>query len=299
MALYYETLQSPISFPVNELKIENAIFDEVIVSTDIGLSDFPSELDKSTKLHAKFQNNIVAGGLAYDINKTDNNCGFLIKRREISEMLWTNIGYINNQDLNLEDDLLYGNYIDVTAFPNEDYEYMVVSMFNGEELESNKIDESIHCYTDGIAISEKDKTYYTQLEAKISGVTQNQSTTIIEPINGKYPFSFKRGGLNYITGSAQGLFAPSNNYCDYIFNNEDNKNIVWKYREEFREWLCNGKPKILKYYDGRTYLVSINDKPQDDDSEHNDKNITSFSFTQIGDVKSTNDLIESGLINDY
>lgn len=301
MALYYASgaIQSPISFPINTIKLENAIFDEIILSTDIKLSEFPDKWEKSTKLHAKFQNSIVAGGLEYDTNKDNTESGFLIKRREVSDILWTSVGYINSLDFTLNEDLLNGSFIDRTAFPNEDYEYSIVSVFNGQEISSNFISIPIRCHTDGIAISEIDKTYYTPLEIKLSGVTQNKGTTIVETFNNKYPFAFKNGITNYTTGSACGMFVPIIDECKFIFDNETNNNTVWKYRQEFREWLCDGKPKVLKYYDGRTKLVSINDTVTDDDSEYNDKNITTFSWTEIGDITSTTDLIENGLMNKY
>lgn len=301
MALYYSSgaIQSPISFALDTVKLENAIFDEIILSTDIELSEFPDEWNKSTKLHAKFQNSIVAGGLEYDINKDNTESVFLIKRREVSDVLWTSVGYINSLDFILNEDLLNGSFIDRTAFPNEDYEYSIVSVFNGQEINSNFISASVCCYTDGIAISEIDKTYYTPIEIKLNGVTQNKGTTIVETFNNKYPFAFKNGITNYTTGSACGMFVPIIDECKFIFDNETNNNTVWKYRQEFREWLCDGKPKVLKYYDGRTKLVSINDTVTDDDSEYNDKNITTFSWTEIGDITSTTDLIENGLMNKY
>lgn len=300
MSLYYENrvLQTPISFPINTLKLENAVFDEVVVSTD-EISDFPDEWNISTKLHAKFQNSIIAGGLAYDNQSNiDGNYGFLIKRRSVTDILWTKIGYVDCSNFAVnEDDLLNGTFIDRTAFPNEDYEYMIVSIFNGQEFGEGSVSNMIHCYTDGIAISEIDKTYYTPLEPKLSGITQNKGTTIVETFNSKYPFAFKNGTTNYISGSASGLFVPIMENCKFIFNNEKNHNAVWKYRKEFREWLCNGKSKVLKYYDGRTILISINETVSDDDSEHDNKNITTFNWTEIGDITSTDDLTENGLIN--
>ena len=86
--------------------------------------------------------------------------------------------------------------------------------------------------------------------------------------------------------------------CEYIFDNQENNNVTWKYRKRFREWLCNGKPKILKYYDGRIFLISVTDTVSDDDSEHNYKNITSWSWVEIGDVNSTTDLINSGFMEE-
>lgn len=301
MSLFYsnQILQSPISFPINTIKLENAIVDEIVLTTDTTLTDFPNEWHKATKLHAKFQNSIVAGGLAYDINKDNINCGFLIKRRAIKDVLWTSVGYIDNSNFIIDEHLLSGTFIDRTALPNEDYEYMIVSIFNGEELYSSSVNTITHCHTDGIAISEIDKTYYTPLEPKLSGITQNKGTTVVETFNSKYPFVFKNGNTNYISGSANGLFVPLNDKCQFVFSNENHNNAVWKYRKEFREWLCNGKPKVLKYYDGRTMLVSINDTVSDDDGEHSDKNITTFNWTEIGDITSTDNLIENGLMNKY
>lgn len=300
-----EYLQSPVPSTMDEIKLKNAIFDEIFITSDLdfdivnenlAMEYFPDEWNNHTKLHAKFQNSIIAGGFMFD-DHTDS--GFLIKRRPVNEVLWTSVGYIDYHNFVFEDDWVSGVFIDRTAIPNDTYEYLIIPILFGQEHTEVFVDNSVHCYTDGIAISEIDKTYYTQMETNISSITQNQGTTMIETLNGRYPYAFKNGALNYITGSAQGLFAPSKDDCNYIFDNKKNKNIAWKYREEFRQWLCNGRPKILKYYDGRTYLVSINDKPQDDDSEYNFKNITSFSFAQIGDVNSTSELIENGLMNDY
>lgn len=262
---------------------------------------FPEEWDKTIKLHAQFHNNIFAGGLAYDVNQAqnDDNYGFLLKRRAVNDILWTNIGYINNSNFIIDEDLLTSTFIDRSAFPNENYEYMVVSIFKGEELGGGSISTVARCCTDGIAISEIDKTYYTPIEAKISGVTQNKGTTIVETFHSKYPFAFKNGETNYSSGSASGMFVPIVDKCKFIFANENSNNAVWKYRQEFREWLCNGKPKILKYYDGRTKLVSINETVTDDDGEYNDKNITTFNWTEIGDITSTDDLISNGLMNEY
>ncbi len=148
-------------------------------------------------------------------------------------------------------------------------------------------------------MSELDKTYYTPIEPKISSVTQNKGATIVETFNGKYPYSFKCGCANYSSGTASGMFVPILDNCKFIFSNENNNNIVWKYRNELKECLCNGKPKILKYFDGRTKLVSINDTVSDDEGEYNDKNITTFSWTEIGDITSTNDMIDNGLMNEY
>ncbi len=291
---------SYISFDLSEQINDLSSADIKFKTGKTNISYFSDTWSTSTKLHAKFQNSIVAGGLAYDMNNDNRNCGFFIKRRAVPDLLWTTVGYINSQDLILDGDLLNGSFIDRTAFPNEDYEYIVISVFNGEELQSSSPSTAVHCWTDGIAVSEIDKTYYTLLEANINNITQNKGAALVEPFNGKFPFAFKNGMLNYITGSAQGLFAPlDNDYCHYMFDNEKHKNATWKYREEFREWLCNGKPKILKYFDGRTYLISINDTVSDDDGEHNFKNITTFNFTQIGNADSTKDLIESGLMNEY
>lgn len=304
MALYYanEIIQTPPSSVPDSITLQNAIFDEVFVSEDVNfdaqkeITYFPDEWSDDVVLHATFQGSIVAGGIMFEANE---DSGFYIKRRPVSEVLWTTIGYSNGSDFVLNGNMLNGIFIDRTAIPNDDYEYMIVPVLYGQEITGISADNIVHCWTDGIAISEKDKTYYTILEIKLSNDTQNEGSTIIKTLNGEFPYSFKNGASNYITGSAQGLFAPTSDGCEYIYDNEKYNNVAWKYREEFRKWLCNGKIKTLKYYDGRTRLVAINGTVSDDDGEHNYKNITSFNFTQVGDVKSTTDLIESGLMDNY
>ena len=265
-------------------------FDTEVIDPEL----FPDTWTHDIKLHAKFQNSIVAGGIQYDLRDLNNECGYIVKRRLSTDVLWSFVGYFDSGTLSIDDEVLRGSFIDRSVIPNNDYYYMIIPVLYGNELASILTDDTVFCSTDGISVSDGYKTYYTNLEPKINGITQNMGSTVISTINGKYPYAFKKGSSNYISGSASGLFVPGTEDGNYIFDN-----TVWKYRNEFREWLCDGGAKIIKYYDGRTFLVSITDSVTDDDSEHPDKNITSFSFTEIGDVTSTSDLIESGILQNY
>ena len=100
------------------------------------------------------------------------------------------------------------------------------------------------------------------------------------------------GGANYYSGSASGTFIAL-----------DIKNHSWKvddgvnYRQKLMAFLCNGKPKILKYRDGRIWIIGITDNPSESEQNHPDKIQTSFSWTQIGEANDFDDLYYNGFID--
>ena len=68
------------------------------------------------------------------------------------------------------------------------------------------------------------------------------------------------------------------------------------YRETFINWLTNKKPKALKMYDGRAWLMNVNGNVSYSDDEHPDKVEISFDFVETGDLNSSDDMKNAGLI---
>lgn len=297
---YIEFLQAQPSSVTDSVELSNAVFDYLFMSSDIDCDvDFDIfDWDDSVLLYAEFNNSLVAGGLMY----TSAEDGFLIKRKSDNDFLWTTIGFISSQDFYpLPDSNQYvGYFIDITSIPTEKYKYTLTPVADNLELEGEESDDYITCKTNGLTVLDASHIYYAYLEANLDSITQNSASTIVNTINGKYPYAYKLGDSNYITGNACGMFEPYlSDSCHYLYtNSDDENNTITKYRKSFREWLCNGNVKIIKYYDGRAYLAAINDNPSDDDSEHHAKNITTFTFTEVGDINSNLDLLNSGLIVD-
>ena len=68
------------------------------------------------------------------------------------------------------------------------------------------------------------------------------------------------------------------------------------YRETFINWLTDKKPKVLKMYDGRAWLMNVNGSVSYSDDEHPDKVKISFDFVETGDLNNGDDMKNAGLI---
>ena len=295
----FEFIESPFGEEIDSIKLSNAVYDEIILSSDASLNyldEYPLEWTDDIQLHATFNGTIIGGGMDYQEGDSIEDSAFLIKRRLVSDISWDIVGYVPGNEIVKDRNTIKISYKDVTVIPNEEYEYMVVPMLYGVETVGSTTDNSTKCSLNGLVIEDQDMSFYTILEAKLSGITQNSGTTIVNPFNSKYPYAFKGGDKNYVSGTATGMFIPGD-ICDYDFDSFNNTS--WKYRKQLREWLCNGKPKILKYYDGRNFIVTINGEVQEDDSEHVMKNIITFNWNEIGTLESFDDLYENGFINYY
>ena len=63
------------------------------------------------------------------------------------------------------------------------------------------------------------------------------------------------------------------------------------------DFLVNENVKILKYFDGRSFMVEITDVPTDTSSEHPDKHTISFTFTEVGNLLSNEDMYVNGFLD--
>ena len=95
---------------------------------------------------------------------------------------------------------------------------------------------------------------------------------------------------DYEQGSASGAFIKFN-------QDELSINIPEgvKHREEVKKWLNNRRPKILKLYDGRIWLISVTGSISDTADTINDVRKLSFDWTEIGNAESMEDMYNSGL----
>ena len=100
----------------------------------------------------------------------------------------------------------------------------------------------------------------------------------------------KNSQSNYYSGNASATFIRFDG-CKY--NKKDSR----KYRDELLDFLVNDNVKIIKYFDGRSYMVEITEVPTDTASEHPDKHTISFSFTEVGDLLSNEDMHDNGFLD--
>lgn len=285
----YEGADSLTPLPPKQLngtnvKLENGAFDELAFSTNIVRFGQPivNTWESDTILHAKFDNNLRGGNLAY---RADTVSMVRVKRREQGESMgWVTIKEVPITKI---EDFTF-TYIDKYARARTNYEYAVVPVINNIEMEYTI--GTVYSVFDGIIICDKENSFQTIADESIPSITKRNPSSTAETLDGKYPYVFFNGNTNYETGSVQGLFVEID-WDRKVFKTASS----FKYRDRLMAFLTNHKPKILKCFDGRIWMIDVTSDPTATVQNHPDQILTSFNFTEIGDVNSTSDMYYNGL----
>lgn len=270
----------PLSF-----SIKNAVFDEAFLSSDV--SRFKStnyKWDSDVLIFATFDSqNLEAGNIGTLGDKIQS---MQLRRREVGKKDWTALTAYPIYDT----DHLNFSFIDYFARGrNTKYEYSVNYILkDGTELPY--ISASVVSEFCGAVISDSTKSYHIFLDPSITSTTRNRQSSVITTLNSKYPYVFFGSSSNYDSATFSGTVIRNEDGDYWDFDGS------YRYREEMKDWLTNGEPKILKMEDGREWLMSVNGNVDEDCSEHIDKVKISFDFVQIGDYDSSDDLSSNGLI---
>ena len=112
-------------------------------------------------------------------------------------------------------------------------------------------------------------------------------------INRKYPYVISNGLNNYNSGTISAQWLEYDSETDN-WDVENGYNFV----SEFKDFLNNNSPKLIKYQDGRMWLaeVSSSDITDTEDAAHMQVH-TSFDFAEIGNCDSGSDLYTNGIID--
>ena len=270
-----------VATPITVIALNNSIVDEIYASenTTYDMSTIPQEWTFETSLHALFNNSLAGGNTNYTVNELS---ALRLKRREVGTYEWITLAEfpINSlEDLDI-------TYTDRFVETNMEVEYMLVAVSNAVEGRFNS--GTIESFFEGVVISEKDITYRAFFYDAIP-TERNQITSVITTLKGRYPYVIRNGETNYTSGQIHAGFYPAVG-CEINFDYID----ATKHREELTDFLTNGKPKLLKLDDGRSFIVNIIDNIAH--SSDGPMLYTDFSFVQTGDAWNTQDLYEAGLI---
>lgn len=271
---------------INNIEIKNGIFDDIHISEETNskyTTDIPTIWDYDTVFHAKFNGDLFAGNSDFSINTVSH---LRVKRREVGTYKWTTlfeIPIIKKEDFNF-------TKTDRYARGKTNYEYTIVPVLNGTEGNYNIA--SIKTDFEGLYIVDRNKLYHAVLNIDYINPKRQKPSTIIVPIDRKYPFAISNGSTNYSSGDIKATFVEEkDNGCGWEFER------AWEYRDGFKDWLLNGMPKILKYEDGRMWMIMVTGDIDEEADGHQDNVKTSFGFTEIGNADSNQDLYDNGFID--
>jgi len=274
-----------IQSDISSIKIENGIYDYLYATVkDLSYStDIPAEWNFDTRLYAKFNGNLLAGNTDFALSEVNK---LRLKRRKYGDTSWTTLyeqSVVTSGDLSII-------YYDRTARSKVKYEYTIVPVFG--QVEGSFFTSAITPSYQGIFVTDGSTTFSTELDVTISEKRTKQRN-VVTTINRKYPYIISNGTNNYESGtiSAQWLeYNPETDDWDV-----DNGYI---FVSELKDFLNNNSPKLIKYQDGRMWLVEVSssDITDTEDASHLQVH-TSFDFTEIGDCDSGSDLYTNGVID--
>jgi len=269
---------------INKITLKNGIYDDMYItqSTVETVSPLNRIWNYDSILHALFDGNLMAGNIEYSVSAMSS---IRVKRRKKGEYNWTALFEVNVLDAS---SLSFEKFDKYASGGDTEYEYCLVPvMSNG--IEGNINTNTVISSFDGIFISEKNQTFNTPLDVKISS-TRNRQSSILNPLNGKYPVVIYNGQNNYYSGTTSGVFIEhDDDTCEWKIKGGVN------YRLKLMDFLYDGNPKLFKVFDGRTFIISIVDNGSEDNSEHPDKAVTTFQWVEIGNPNDSQDLYSNGL----
>lgn len=275
---------------INYVEIKNGIYDDLYLTkaTDFELSnECPKAWDFDTCLYAPFSNNTNAGNVDWNLETVSH---LVIKRRTIGEFNWITL---ETKEIHALEDFQM-NGVDYTNVSGADYEYAVVPVLYG--VEGNYSTSQVHSYFSGVIIIERDKSYHTDITDGFGDYTRNIPSATIELLNSKYPVFIRNSIANYDTGTFTGNFMPASDGCTFDTTIDGDFSRV-SYQREIMDIISDGIPKLLKFPDGRAKLVQVTPNPTDNaDTVYNNR-VISFSWVEIGDINSEEDLYQYGYIN--
>lgn len=282
-----DSAQTNIS-DISKSRLTNSIFDHFNITRKVNESfstEMPVEWDYWTVLNANFNGNLSAGSIEGSLDQISK---ILVQYRKKGEFEWIVFAEI---EVNSYDDLIFTLYSRYNL-NNVEYEFAFVPVLHNTQgnIIINTIVSSFH----GIFITDSDTSYQFFFGSEYGTETRVQQVETFEPLGSKYPIIVSNGDINYNTGVMSGMILHDGYEDTRKLDRE--KNIHKK--NKIINWLTNHKAKILKDQNGNIWIVAITDVIQTDyaTGSGNGLPIVKFSWTEIGDANSTNDLYANNLI---
>lgn len=279
-------------FPTNltnitSTQIQNAIYEHIDISKNVSFS-YTNELpewDFDTIIDCDFETGVGAGNVDFTLSQLTS---IKIKRRKKGDFSWITIQEI---PVNSEADLNMVKF-DYFVPSNEEFEWALVPILNG--VEGQYIVGSLVTEFNGVFISDVTNTFRLDARVSYEGRSSLQSVGQITPLGRRFPVVIKNGEADYEVGTVSGTLLNDS----FFINGEINRKEIVDKINSFNSFLKNGKPKIIKDYNGNIWLVLITSNISVSYDNNYGMGIASVSFdwTEQGKYDNEDDLYDNGLI---
>ena len=273
---------------INYIALQNGIYDDLYITKAVSFEPTaacPGTWDFDTILWATFNQTANAGNVDWNLESTSH---IVLKSRTEGNFTWKTI--VVKEVHSIEDFII--NYPDYFTASGQPVEYAVVPVLYGAE--GLYATTSVTSRFDNMFLIEGNVVWGTDITDGYCDTTRNIPSSTVELLNSRYPVFIRNTIANYDTGSCKGAFIPLNEEsCEVSFESEADYARI-KYQREFMDYICDGIPKILKLPDGRLWLIQVTPSPADTANQtYNDREI-SWSWVEVGDVNSEEDLYYLG-----
>lgn len=272
--------------PITEISLTNGTFDHLYVGKNVNeeVVVTNNEWTEDTLLSAPFDENLDAGNSGFSLRNTDT---VIIKRREKGTVDWITIFV---KPIKYIEDFKF-IFFDRYAKGNTDYEYILCSTCNG--IENSYVIKEVYSQFHGFFVVDSNNSYGTFFNVDGGDTQRNAAGEVVPLLNNKYAKVVRNNSTSYDTGTASGVFIKTNRIgedsCSMDLPGSN------KFRSDIMDFLMNGRPKILKWDDGRIWLISVTGSPTDSRVDHELVREISFQFAEIGDCNDQRTLYLNGL----
>ena len=175
---------------------------------------------------------------------------------------------------------------DKFPIPKKSYTYKAV-VFNGDLIVDTYY-QNINFTSQYVTISDILGSYSAVGNITKHPINRNDRGAIVAAMDSQYPYYIVNGSSDYDSGQIDGFFSTIDDECKVETDNA-------AYADFLRAWLNNGNAKLLTYYTGEAWIVSVNGVSTTDPNNDDVYN-TSFNWTAIGDANIMSEYVRLGLV---
>ena len=123
-----------------------------------------------------------------------------------------------------------------------------------------------------------------------------QKIGVFEPYGRKYPVVVSNGLINYANGTVKGTVLPDSFFEDRVLNRVE----MVQQREQLLDFLTNKKAKILKDWNGNSWLMIVVDNPTVSYVNNSGMGIADVEvkWVELGDSDNQADLYNNGILEE-
>lgn len=282
--------------------LKNAVINEFYITRNLStslLTTFP-EWDNYTIMLCDFNNTINAGDVEWVLNNVDK----IKVKRKLKTALNSTYITIFEKAISTAYDLDFA-YKDYYVASGQDYTYVMIPCAGNVE-QTYEFTTDIHTQFNGLFISDGEKTMKLYSNYGITAAQDNILVGAVQPYNSRYPIIIKNPNVLYGIYSFQGDIIGMNENQDddgcIITNftlNEQTRTDIVNEQHHWRDFLCDGKTKIIKDWNGNIIMAQITTAPSYtyDQISGNSKPTMTFSVTEVGQYDDQYDLYQHGLLH--